>query len=404
MENTKEFAGKRILIIVENLPVPFDRRVWREAKALSEKGAKITIICPKGKNYKKNFEVIDDIYVYRHNLPFEARSTAGYIFEYIPALFWEFILSIKCSIIRGFDAIHACNPPDLIFLIGLFFKIFGKKFLFDHHDISPELYLAKFEKKDFFYRCMLLLERLTFKLADVSIATNKSYKEIAIKRGKMQSNRVFIVRGGPDLNRVKLMKPVEKFKNGRKYLVGYVGVIGKQEGLEYLAESCRYIVEEKNRKDIHFICLGSGTDLDNIKEYVREKGVEDFFTFTGRVSDKVLFQALSTADVCINPDLYNELNDKSTMTKIMEYMALKKPIVQFDLKEGKYSAQEASLYAKPGDYIDLAKKILELVDNPKKRQKMGEIGYKRVKEKLLWEYQKENLYNAYRLLFKNISK
>ena len=399
MENTKEFAGKKILMIVENLSVPFDRRVWMEAKALKDKGAAITIVCPVGKGYKKKYEVIDGIYIYRHNQPIEASSGFGYLLEYSTALFWEFILSFKCFICRGFDVIHACNPPDLIFLIGLFFKIFGKKFLFDHHDISPELYLAKFEKQDFFYKCMLFFEKLTFKLADVSIATNESYKEIAVKRGKMKPDRVFVVRTGPDLRRLKIMTPENELKCGKKYLIGYVGVIGKQEGLKYLVDSCIYIVKEKNREDIHFICVGGGTELNNIKEYVKEKDMEKFFTFPGRVSDKFLFKALNTADVCVNPDVFNEMNNKSTMIKIMEYMALKKPIVQFDLKEGRFSAQGASLYAEPGNYIDLAKKILELIDDPEKRKIMGEIGYKRVKEKLSWKHQKENLYDAYRLLF-----
>jgi glycosyltransferase involved in cell wall biosynthesis len=195
------------------------------------------------------------------------------------------------------------------------------------------------------------------------------------------------------------MTPENELKCGKKYLIGYVGVIGKQEGLKYLVDSCIYIVKEKNREDIHFICVGGGTELNNIREYVKGKGMEKFFTFPGRVSDKLLFKALNTADVCVNPDVFNEMNNKSTMIKIMEYMALKKPIVQFDLKEGRFSAQGASLYAEPGNYIDLAKKILELIDDPEKRKIMGEIGYKRVKEKLSWKHQKENLYDAYRLLF-----
>jgi glycosyltransferase involved in cell wall biosynthesis len=399
MENTKEFAGKKIIIMVENLPVPFDRRVWREAKALKNKGATVNIICPTGKGFEKKHEVIDGIHIYRHYMPIEASGGVGYLVEYSTALFWEFILSFKCFVTRGFDVIHACNPPDLIFLIAIFYKIFRKKFLFDHHDINPELYLAKFGKKDFLYKCILLFEKLTFKVADVSIATNKSYKEIAIKRGKMKPENVFIVRSGPDLRRLKIMAPDNKLKCGKKYLIGYVGVISKQEGLNFLVDSCSYIVKDKNRDDIHFICVGGGTELKKIKEYAREKEMEKFFTFTGRVSDKMLIKALNTADVCVNPDVFNEMNDKSTMTKIMEYMALKKPIVQFDLKEGKFSAQGASLYAKPNDYVDFAKKILDLIDNPAKRKIMGEIGYKRVKEKLLWKYQKENLYNAYRLLF-----
>lgn len=395
----KELAGKKILIIVENLPSPFDRRVWQEATALRDNGAIVSIICPKGKGYEKKFEIIDEIAIYRHSLPKEADGAAGYLSEYTAALFWEFVLAVKCLFTRGFDVIHACNPPDLIFLAALPFKLLGKKFLFDHHDINPELYEAKFGRKDFLYKMMLFFERRTFKSARISIATNESYKKIAMERGGKKEEDIFVVRSGPSLERLKIIPPVEVLKKGRKYLVGYLGVIGKQEGLNYLIEAAQYIIRERNRRDIHFICVGGGTELENIKALAGEKGVEDYFTFTGRVPDQQLLEALNTADVCVNPDEYNEMNRKSTMNKIMEYMALAKPIVQFDMDEGKFSAQEASLYAKPNDSKDLAEKILELLEDPGKRSRMGAFGYERVKNTLEWEYEKENLYKAYRKVF-----
>lgn len=347
---------KRILIIVENLPSPFDRRVWQEATTLVEAGYEVSIICPTGKGYEKRFEVIDDIYVYRHNLPLEAEGAFGYLLEYSTALFWEFVLAWRVLLTRGFDAIHACNPPDNIFLVAGFFKLLGKKFLFDHHDINPELYEAKFGKRDFFYKVMLAWERYTFKLADVSIATNESYKKIAINRGKMSPDKVFIVRSGPKLDRLKILPSIESLKKGRKYLIGYVGVMGKQEGIDYLLQSIQYIIETEGRKDIHFGLVGGGTSLEEMKEYADELGVGDYVTFTGRVPDKDMLEMLNTADVCVNPDVANEMNDKSTMNKIMEFMALGKPIVQFDLTEGRFSAQGASLYAKKNDIIDFAKK------------------------------------------------
>lgn len=396
---TREFAGKKILIIVENLPSPFDRRVWQEATALRDNGAQVSIICPTGKGYEKKFEVIDEIAIYRHDLPFEADSAFGYLLEYSTALFWEYVLTLRVLFTRGFDVIHACNPPDLIFLVAVPFKFFGKKFVFDHHDINPELYIAKFNKKDFFYKLMLFFERQTFKAAKVCIATNNSYKEIAKERGGKKPEDVIVVRSGPSLERLKITEADETLKKGKNFLVGYVGVIGKQEGLTYLIEACEYMIEKKNRKDVHFICVGDGTELENVKAFAREKGVEDYFTFTGRVPDQKLLAALNTANVCVNPDEYNELNDRSTMNKIMEYMALAKPIVQFDLLEGKFSAQEASLYAKPNDSVDLAEKILELLDDPEKGRRMGEFGYNRVKNELEWEYEKENLYKAYRRVF-----
>lgn len=389
---------KKVLIIVENLPVPFDRRVWQEATTLAKFGYIVSIICPKTDEYYKSFEVIDDIYIYRHPLFVEADGAVGYALEYSIALFFQLFLSIKIMFTRGFDAIHACNPPDNIFLIAMLFKLFGKKFLFDHHDINPELYEAKFGRKDFFYKVMLAWERWTFKVADVSIATNESYKKIAIERGKMDPDKVFVVRSGPKLERLKIMPPDNSVKNGRDYLVGYVGVMGRQEGIDYLLRSASYIVHDLKRTDVHFGLVGGGTELASLKEYAEELNISEFVTFTGRVSDKEMLKMLNTADVCVNPDVANEMNDKSTMNKIMEYMALGKPIVQFDLTEGRYSAKEASLYAQQNDEIDMAKKIIQLLDNSSMAQKMGEYGRKRVVNELSWEYEVPKLLEAYKAL------
>ncbi len=393
---------KKVLIIVENLPVPFDRRVWQEATTLAKFGYIVSIICPKTEEYNKSFEVIDDIYVYRHPLFVEADGAVGYALEYSIALFFQLFLSIKIMFSRGFDAIHACNPPDNIFLIAMLFKIFGKKFLFDHHDINPELYEAKFGRKDFFYKVMLAWERWTFKVADVSIATNDSYKKIAIDRGKMNPDKVFVVRSGPKLERLKIMPPDNNLKNGRGYLVGYVGVMGRQEGIDYLLRSASYVVHDLKRTDVHFGLVGGGTELTSLKEYAEELNISEYVTFTGRVSDEEMLKMLNTADVCVNPDVANEMNDKSTMNKIMEYMALGKPIVQFDLTEGRYSAQEASLYANKNDEKDLAEKVIKLLDDSSLRQKMGTYGRDRVVSELSWEYEAPKLLKAYDALFGKI--
>lgn len=395
-------AGKKrgVLFIVENLPSPFDRRVWQEATTLSEAGYEVSIICPTGKGYEKKYEVMEGIHIYRHNLPFEAEGALGYALEYAMALFWEFVLAWRVLLTRGFDAIHACNPPDNIFLIGGFFKLMGKKFLFDHHDINPELYEAKFGRRDFFYKVMLAWERWTFRTATVSIATNESYKRIAIERGGMAPDRVFVVRSGPKLDRLKIIPPVESLKQGRKYLVGYVGVMGRQEGIDYLLRAARHMVFDLGRTDVHFGLVGGGTSLEEMKAYARELGVADYVTFTGRIPDQEMLEMLNTADVCVNPDVANEMNDKSTMNKIMEYMALGKPIVQFDLTEGRFSAQDASLYAKGNDAEDMAAKIVQLLDDQEARKRMGEYGRNRVINELEWKYEAPKLLAAYESLFR----
>jgi len=397
-------AGKprRVLVIVENLPSPFDRRVWQESTTLRDAGYEVSIICPTGKGYEKKFEIVDGIHIYRHNLPLEAEGAKGYALEYSAALFWEFALAWKVFFKRGFDVIHACNPPDLIFLVGGFFKLFlGKKFIFDHHDINPELYEAKFGHRDFFYKLMVLFERLTFKTATVSIATNESYKCIAIERGGMDPKRVFVVRSGPKLDRLKIVPPVESLKCGRKYLVGYVGVMGKQEGIDYLLRAAAHIVQKMGRTDVHFGLVGGGTSLAEMEAYANELGIAEYVTFTGRVPDQLLLDMLNTSDVCVNPDVANDMNDKSTMNKIMEYMALGKPIVQFDLAEGRFSAQDASLYAKNNDEVDMAERIIELLDDPDRRQRMGEFGRNRVINELEWKYEVPKLLAAYDLAFEN---
>ena len=392
-------TAKRVLILVENLPSPFDRRVWQEAGALRDAGYTVSIICPTGRGYEAKFEAIDGIHIWRYDLPTEGAGAVGYLLEYSVALFWTFVLSLRVLFGRGFDVIHTCNPPDLFFLIGGFYKLFGKKFLFDHHDANPELYVAKFGRKDLLYRLMLALERLTFRTADVSIATNQSYRRIAIERGGMAPERVFVVRSGPSLERLKMQPPVPALRRGRKHLVGYVGVMGRQEGIDYLLHAVSYIVHGLDRTDVHFGLVGGGTSLEEMKALADELKVTDYVTFTGRVPDAELLAMLNTADVCVNPDVATEMNDISTMNKIMEYMALGKPIVQFDLTEGRFSAQGASLYALRNDPLDMATKIVELLDDPDRRRAMGELGRRRVMDELEWRHEAPKLLEAYEALW-----
>jgi glycosyltransferase involved in cell wall biosynthesis len=390
--------GRKILIIVENLPVPFDRRVWQEARALRDAGALVSVICPTGRGFEGRYEEIEGIHVHRHPMPEEGAGPLGYLVEYSAALFWEFALTCQVLGRRGFDAIHACNPPDLIFLVALPFKLLGKKFLFDHHDINPELFEAKFGRKGVFWRLLVLLERLTFACADVSIATNESYRKIAIERGGMAPERTFVVRSGPDLTKIEPVAPEPRWKNGRKFLVGYVGVMGDQEGIDLLLESARTLVD-RGREDIQFCLVGGGSSLQNLKSLCSKMGLDPYVSFTGRVPDRDLFEMLTTSDVCVNPDRVNPMNDKSTMNKILEYMAMSKPIVQFDVTEGRFSAGESSLYARPNDPVDMADKIEALLASPAQRRKMGEVGRRRVESELAWSRQVPPLIDAYRRLF-----
>lgn len=386
---------RKILIIVENLPVPFDARVWKEACALRDAGYEVTVLSPRGKGYVQNYEALEGVQIYRHPMPKEGNSTRGYLWEYGCALFWEFLYSWWIYLRRGFHVIQGCNPPDDIFLVALPFKLLGIKYIFDHHDANPELYLSKFGKPGFLYKVQVWLEKLTYRFSDVVMATNQSYKDLAVTRGGLASEDVFIVRNGPDLKTFESVPPNPALKHGKPYLVGYVGTMSIQEGLDILLDVALHI-KKSGRRDVHFTCVGGGPGLAGLRQMVQDKDLGDAVNFTGRVPEKQLLEVLSTADVCVNPDKPCEMNDMSTMIKIMEYMALGKPIVQFDFREGRFSAGEASLYSNNHDLVtSFADKILWLLEHPEERKRMGEFGRRRVEKELAWEYSVQHLLAAY---------
>jgi glycosyltransferase involved in cell wall biosynthesis len=390
---------KKILIIVENLPVPFDTRVWKEALALREAGYQVAVISPRGKGYTKKYELLEGVHIYRHPAPPEGNSAFGYVREYALALFWEFVYAWWVFFVLGFHVIQGCNPPDNIVLIALPFKLFGVKYIFDHHDANPELYLSKYERRDLLYRIQVWLERVTYFFSDVVMATNESYKALAVERGRKDPNDVFVVRNGPDLDKFKLVPSQSKLKFGKRFLVGYVGTMSVQDGLDILLDIAADI-KRRGRKDVHFTCVGGGPGLAGLRQMMKDKDLEDTVTFTGRIPDFELLTILSTADVCVNPDKPCEMNDISTMIKVTEYMALGKPIVQFNLKEGRFSAGESSLYSDAhGGATDFANKILWLLENPDVRQKMGAVGRERVEQELAWKYSVKNLVAAYERAF-----
>jgi glycosyltransferase involved in cell wall biosynthesis len=391
---------RKVLIIVENGTVPFDPRVWKEASSLHQNDYQVTVLCPRGhKGYEQGYEVIDGVHIYRHPMPEEGNTPLGYLFEYGCALFWEFCYTWWIFLRRGFQVIQGCNPPDSIFLIALPFKLLGVKYIFDHHDVVPELYLSKYTHKGLFYKVQVWLERLTFRSSDLVMSTNSSYRDIAVTRGGLNPENVFIVRNGPDLRTFKAVPPNPALKYGKPYLIGYVGTMSVQEGLDILLEVVLHI-KNSGRRDIHFTCVGGGPGLAGLRKMVQDKNLEDMVNFTGRIPDEQLLEILSTADVCVNPDRPCEMNDISTMIKIMEYMALGKPIVQFDSKEGRFSAEEASFYADKTDQVaDFAAKILWLLERPEERNRMGEFGRRRVEKELAWEHSVKNLLAAYERVF-----
>jgi glycosyltransferase involved in cell wall biosynthesis len=326
----------------------------------------------------------------------EASTALGYAREYGYALLWEFLYTWWIYLRHGLHVIQGCNPPDDIFLIALPFKLLGIKYVFDHHDISPELYLSKFDRKGVVYRAQEWLERLTYQSSDVVMVTNSSYRDRALTKGGLDPKDVFIVRNGPDLRKFRPVPPQPALKYGKPYLIGYVGTMSVQDGLDILLDVALH-VKNSGRRDVHFTCVGGGPELAKLRKIAQDKRLDGMLNFTGRIPDKELLEILSTADICVNPDRPCEMNDISTMIKIMEYMALGKPIVQFNMKEGRFSAQKASLYAdNDKGAADFAAKIIWLLENPDERRQMGEFGRKRVEEELAWEHSVASLLAAYR--------
>lgn len=385
-----------VCIVVENLPVPLDRRVWKEACALRDAGYRVSVICPKGKKlHNASYEVLDEIEIYRHR-HWEASTASGYILEYGAALLSEFWLTLKVFSRTRFRVLQACNPPDTIFLIALLLKPLGVRFIFDHHDLGPELFEAKFGKRTgALYKFACLAEICSFRVASACIATNESFKEIAVQRGGKDPERVFVVRNSPDLKTFRRAAVPTAKKFGKPMLVAYVGFMGSQDGVDLLLESIEHIVKREKREDTHFVLIGGGTVISDLQAIIAKKNLEGYVTLTGQVPHEEVAAYLSNADVGVAPDPKNPLNDHSSMIKIFEYMAFSLPVVLFDLKEGRRLADSAALYAMPNDPVDFAGQITKLLNCEKLRKELGENGRRRVEEKLNWEVEKVSLIRAY---------
>ena len=383
-----------ICILIENLTVPVDRRMWQEARTLAEAGYRVSVVCPKGRGFEQPYEVREGIEIYRYGL-WEASGALGYFLEYAIALVAQFRLALKAYRRTRFRIVHAANPPDTMFLVALLFRLVGVRFIFDHHDLNPELYEAKFGRRGLFYRLVCLAEWLTYRTATVSIATNESYREVALTRGGKQPDSAFVVRSCPDLEKIRIGQPTPELKNGRPLLVVYVGVMAPQDGLDLLLESIRFIVHDEGRDDVSFVLIGRGPETPALEAWAREKGIDSFVKFTGRVPDAEMWAYLSTADFGVAPDPKNAMNDKSTMNKILEYMAFGLPVVLYDLTEGRRSADDAALYARPNDPKDFARQMLTLLDSEELRQRLGARARKRIEESLNWDIEKQELLKAY---------
>jgi glycosyltransferase involved in cell wall biosynthesis len=385
------------LILVENLSVPFDRRVWQESRALTDSGHRVTVICPMGKTQDRTpEETIDGVRILRYPLRAAAGGALGYPREYSLALWHTARLALRVRREGPIDVVQACNPPDLLFLVALALRISGARFVFDHHDLVPELFLSRFSRgRRSLYALTRVLERLTFAVADAVISTNESYRRIAIDRGRMKPHKVSVVRSAPDLDRFVRREPDPGLRQGKAYLGAYLGVMGPQDGVDYALRAIAHLCHDLGRSDVHFIFMGGGDAFDKMVALSKKLGISDVVEFTGRVPDEFVQICLSTADVCLSPDPCNPLNDVSTMNKVVEYMAMARPVVSFELVEARVSAGDAAVYVPANDEAAFATAIAELLDDPERRTMMGEIGRQRVERELSWKTSKRNLIEFY---------
>jgi glycosyltransferase involved in cell wall biosynthesis len=390
-------AAPRVLIIVQNLSVPLDRRVWQECKALVAEGLGVSVICPKGPG-EASYEELEGVNIYRYLPPPAARGLVGYAGEFIYCWVRTALLSLKVHRRDGFDAIQACNPPDTYWALALPWKAAGKKFVFDHHDLNPEVYASRFGRTEgLLYRGLLALERATFKVADQVISTNESYKAVAVRRGRRKPEDVTVVRSGPDARTMRRGEPVPELRKGRKHLLAYLGIMGPQDGVDGVLHATRRLID-KGRDDIHVALLGFGDCLDELKALSTELHLDDHVTFTGRVGPEQIRDYLSTASVGLSPDPSSPLNDVSTMNKTLEYMAFELPVVAFELKETRVSAGDAAVYVDDGDLDGYAAAVSELLDDEERRRDMGQRGRRRIEDEFAWEHQAPRYVDVYKAL------
>jgi glycosyltransferase involved in cell wall biosynthesis len=387
----------RILMLLENQSYPRDFRVRREATALTTAGYRVSVICPSAPG-QLHRETVNGVHLYRFAQPPAANGFLGYLWEYGYAMAATFVLSLLVFLREGFDVVHAHNPPDTFVFIAAFYKLFGKRFVFDHHDLSPEMYRSRFPRggSGLVYDVLVLLEKLTCRLADSVIATNESYKKIEIERDHVPEARITIVRNGVELYDLHQVEPDRNLRPKGKTIIGYIGVMGFQDGVDYLIRALGHLVRDLGRSDFFCILVGDGDAFPYLKSLVEQSDISEQVLFTGMVDQSEVAGFLGTVDLCVAPEPSAPYNDRSTAVKLMEYMALAKPIVAFDLTEHRFTAQGAAAYVKPNDELEFARTIAELMDAPMRRKTMGLLGRQRVETELAWEYSIPKLLEVYR--------
>ncbi|OHV42755.1 glycosyltransferase WbuB [Pseudofrankia sp. BMG5.36] len=387
--------GRRVLIVVQNLPVRIDRRVWQEAQSLVKAGYVVSVICPRGPGERRH-QVADGVHIWTYRGAPQTAGVLSYVLEFGYCWLRTFLLSFMVAWRTGFDVIQACNPPDTYWALALFYKPFGKKFVFDHHDLCPEVYRSRFQRDgDLLHRLLLLLERGNQRFADHVVVTNESYRQIALTRGQRDPEDVTIVRSGPDPAKLHPVPPRPELRRGRAHMAAYLGVMGPQDGVDGLVEAIDYYVHVLGRADCHFVLMGFGDCLALLKEQVSRLDLDDWVEFTGRADDQMIKDYLSSADVGLSPDPRSPLNEVSTMNKTLEYMAFGLPVVAYDLTETRVSAAGAAIYAATDDPKSFADALGELIDDPGKREELGLTGQKRIENELSWRHSAREYVQVY---------
>lgn len=388
------------VIVVENLPVPFDRRVWQEARALRDDGWDVAVVCPQSKDHPQRYEEDEGIAIYRHPLPIEARGPLGFLIEYGSALFWESFLLLKIAFSRGFDVIQICNPPDLLFLAAGPYKLLGKRIIFDHHDVCPELFEAKFGRRGVFHRLLLIAERLTFRIADLVVSANETYRSIALSRGGRKPDDVVAVYSVPERSRLRRVRPNETLRGGARIVLGYVGIIGDQDGLDHFVRCVHHLVIEHGHVDLRAVVVGDGPALGAVRALADQIGIADRIAFTGYLRGDELLSAMSAFDIGIIPDPVNEYNDKISMNKVFEYSALGTPCVAYNLTETRRLLGDCGFYADDATPEGLARACLPLITDDALRQERGRAIKVLSDRQFDWERERNKYTAVYRRLIK----